>query len=200
VGPSAIRQLAQQSGLAIEVVSDYSEQLPFADNTFDVVNCRQALHHAQNLAQTCQQIYRVLKPGGVMISTREHVISRSEDLPIFLDSHPLHRFYGGENAFLLDEYVSAMKQAGFQMRQVLAPLDSPINYFPMTDDQWFEYCIKPVAERIGAPAAHRLFNPHTPFTRWLLERLIKARTAVDHTPGRLYSFVAVKPMHGGGRN
>ncbi|MBE9141005.1 methyltransferase domain-containing protein [Nodosilinea sp. LEGE 07088] len=193
VGAGAIHGLAQQSGLPIEVVSEYSERLPFDDNSFDVVNCRQALHHAHNLEQTCREIYRVLKPKGVMIATREHVISQPEDLQAFLDSHPLHRFYGGEHAYLLTEYLSALEQAGLQMRQVLAPLDSPINYFPMTLDQWHEYCTKPVAKLIGPGLAHGLFNPRHPLGRWLLPQLAHFRNAVDQTPGRLYTFVAVKP-------
>ncbi|MFQ4135668.1 class I SAM-dependent methyltransferase [Nodosilinea sp. PGN35] len=193
VGAEAIRDLAQRCGLPIEVVSEYSERLPFADNTFAVVNCRQALHHAHNLEQTCREVYRVLKPGGVMIATREHVISQPEDLQAFLDSHPLHRFYGGEHAYLLSEYLAALEQAGLQMRQVLAPLDSPINYFPMTSEQWREYCIKPVAKLIGPGLARGLFNPQHPLGRWGLTQLANFRNRVDQTPGRLYTFVAVKP-------
>ena len=53
----------------------------------------------------CEEVARVLKPGGTFIATREHVISKKEDLPVFLANHPLHRFYGGENAFVLQKYL-----------------------------------------------------------------------------------------------
>lgn len=64
VGAGAIRALSRQSGVPIRVVGEYAESLPFPDGSFDVVNCRQALHHARDLWQTCREIRRVLKPGG----------------------------------------------------------------------------------------------------------------------------------------
>ena len=193
VGAGAIRSLVEASRLPVEIVSEFSESLPFADDTFDVVNCRQVLHHARDLPQTCREIFRVLKPGGVMIATREHVISRKEDLPRFLESHALHKFYGGENAFLLDEYLGAMRGAGLQVRQCLAPLDSPINYFPMSPQQCREHCTRPVAALVGRRLANALFDPaHAP-GRALLRLLTAALNRRDRTPGRLYSFVAAKP-------
>lgn len=194
VGAGAIQSLAEQSNLNISVVSEYSEKLPFADNSFDIVNCRQVLHHARDLPQTCREIFRVLKPGGVMVATREHVISKREDLNDFLDAHSLHRFYGGENAFLLDEYLSAMQSAGLQVQRAMAPLDSPINYFPMTPDQCFTHCTRPAAALIGRSMTNILFSQHHLLGRALMKWLVAALNQRDQTPGRLYSFVAVKPL------
>jgi SAM-dependent methyltransferase len=193
VGAGAIRSLAASSGTAITVVSEFAERLPFADGSFDVVNCRQVLHHARDLRQTCREIFRVLKPGGMMVATREHVISRREDLQAFLDGHALHRFYGGENAFLLDEYLDALRSAGLKVDRAMAPLDSPINYFPMTPEQCFTYCTRPAAGLIGRPAADLLFSPRHALGRVLLRLLVAALNRRDRTPGRLYSFVASKP-------
>ncbi|MEZ2129484.1 MULTISPECIES: class I SAM-dependent methyltransferase [unclassified Sinorhizobium] len=197
VGAGAIHSLSRASGLKIDVVGEFSEQLPFADNTFDVVNCRQVLHHARDLPQTCREIFRVLKPGGIMIATREHVLSRKEDLQAFLQAHALHKFYGGENAFLLEEYLSAMRNAGLQVDKALAPLDSPINYFPMTPEQCFIHCTRPVANIIGRPLANLLFNRRHPLGQTLMRALVAALNRRDQTPGRLYSFVAVKPASAG---
>jgi len=157
------------------------------------VNLRQALHHARDIRQTCREIRRVLKPGGVMIATREHVLSRREDLQRFLDSHPLHRFYGGENAYLLSEYESAIRDAGLELRRSMAPLDSPINYFPMTPEQWFAYCTTPVRRLAGEAVARLLFAPDRFPGRFLMPALVAALNRADHTPGRLYSFLAAKP-------
>lgn len=193
VGADAIRSLADQSRLNISVVSEYSERLPFADNSFDVVNCRQVLHHARDLSQTCREIFRVLKPGGVMVATREHVISKQEDLQAFLDSHALHKFYGGENAFLLDEYLSAIQAAGLQVQRAMAPLDSPINYFPMSVEQCFTYCTRPIAAIIGWSLTSLLFNSNHALGKTLMRLLVSVLNYRDQTPGRLYSFVAIKP-------
>jgi SAM-dependent methyltransferase len=193
VGAGAIRLLAQESNLSITVVSEYSEKLPFPDNSFDVINCRQVLHHARDLPQTCREIFRVLKSGGVMVATREHVISKREDLQAFLDTHALHKFYGGENAFLLDEYLFAMKSAGLKVLRAMAPLDSPINYFPMTPEQCFTYCTRPVSEIVGTQLTNILFNQTHVMGRMLMRVLVGMLNRRNDTPGRLYSFVATKP-------
>src|SRR6478609_4251341 len=59
VGAGAIRALARATGYPIDIVAEYSEKLPFTDATFEVVNCRQVLHHARDLRQTCSEIFRV---------------------------------------------------------------------------------------------------------------------------------------------
>lgn len=196
VGAGAIRALSCDSGLPIEVVTEFSEKLPFADESFDLVNCRQVLHHARDLPQTCREIFRVLKPGGRMVATREHVISKREDLQAFLDSHPLHHLYGGENAFLLSEYKDAITGAGLRLDKVLAPFDSPINYFPMSEAQWVAICTAPLARRLGTSFTGRLFSRENGLGSLLVPLLAKAVNWRNQSPGRLYSFVAEKPLHG----
>jgi hypothetical protein len=60
------------------------------------------------------------------------VISRREDLVAFLEAHPLHHLYGGENAYLLNEYIEAVENAGIHLTCVLNPFQSDINLFPET--------------------------------------------------------------------
>src|ERR1700761_8050906 len=111
VGAAAIRALATEAALPINVVEEFSERLPFNDNAFDVVFARAVLHHTKDLDSACREMFRVLRPGGLFIAAREHVISKEADLGQFLDQHPLHHLYGGEHAFLLDRYVGALKDA-----------------------------------------------------------------------------------------
>jgi G-rich domain on putative tyrosine kinase len=99
----------------------------------------------------CSEFFRVLKPGGRLVAVREHVISGKKDLPAFLSCHPLHRLYGGENAFLLTTYRNAMLQAGFTINCVLSPLSSVINYAPYTE----ETLKNVIADRVGGPLAMR---------------------------------------------
>jgi SAM-dependent methyltransferase len=176
VGAGAVRALLAQAQLAAEIISDWGENLPFADATFETVLCRQVLHHARDLAALCRQIARVLKPGGVLVASREHVISHREDLETFLAGHPLQRFYGGENAFLLSEYHEAIVGAGLHLRLSLNPLQSEINLFPMS------------LEDHRILLARRLHIPRSMVSRWLMEKL----GARSDTPGRLYTFVAEK--------
>jgi demethylmenaquinone methyltransferase/2-methoxy-6-polyprenyl-1,4-benzoquinol methylase len=48
-------------------VEAFAENMPFADNSFDVVHTSAALHEMQpeQLRKIIQEVYRVLKPGGV---------------------------------------------------------------------------------------------------------------------------------------
>lgn len=177
VGAGSIRALARDAGLGVEVVQDWGETLPFADGQFDVVLCRQVLHHARHLQELCKEIARVLKPGGTLVATREHVISSPSDLAAFLASHPLHHLYGGEHAFLLAEYHGAIEGAGLNLKQSLNPLASDINLFPMTVDDHRTL----LARRLHLPA-------------WIIPDVAMRWVGGRMTfPGRLYSFVAVKP-------
>ncbi|NIO39758.1 MAG: methyltransferase domain-containing protein [Burkholderiales bacterium] len=177
VGAEAIRALAREASLKIDVVSETGEKLPFADNSFDLVYCRQALHHARNLRQFCKEIARVLRTGGTFIATREHVISSKKDLTVFLNNHPLHHLYGGEHAYLMDEYLSAIRDAGIHISQTLNPLASEINLYPET--------FAGVKQRV----ARLVFFPFPSMIPKLALRLLGRFV---NEPGRLYSFVGMK--------
>ena len=176
VGAGAIRSLAGESGHRIEAVQDWGESLPFADRAFDLVHARQVLHHAHDLEALSKEMARVLRPGGVYVCTREHVISKEEDLDAFLDSHPLHHLYGGEHAYTLDRYLSALTSAGLVVERALGPWDSDIKLFPMT--------IEDIRQKI----ASRLLIP----ARALPAGVVRAIGRRMNTPGRSYSFVGVK--------
>ncbi len=176
VGAGAIRALAQEANLDIQVEQNWGESLPYPDATFDLVHGRQVLHHARDLRQLCREAARVLKPGGMLIATREHVISRKEDLPAFLAAHPLHELYGGENAYLLNEYRDAIGESGLVLTGVLNPYQSDINLFPET------------LQSLKKNLARRLRCPSILIPNFLLGKLGER----SHAPGRLYSFVASK--------
>lgn len=191
VGAGAIRQLASDAGLVITVVENWCEGLPFLDASFDVIHARQVLHHAHDLGRFCSELYRVLKPGGRLIATREHVISNLGQLPKFLAKHPLHNLYGGENAFQRTEYESCLKAAGFTIRSVLGPWDSIINSTPFTRHKLHELFLARFGHWLGATWFARMAFSEVGFQ---LGQLILA--VADRRPGRLYTFVADKPGQG----
>ena len=177
VGTGAIRKLAVEGDVQIEVIETWGEELPFEDATFDLVLARQVLHHARDLPQLCREIGRVLKPGGKMIATREHVLSHRHDLDQFLDSHPLHSLYGGENAYLLDEYLGAIEGAGITLSKVFNPLESDINMYPET------------MESMKARAARKL---RLPIAALIPDALLSLIGRLMNTPGRAYTFFGYK--------
>ena len=188
VGAGAIRTLAAEAVLPINVIEEFSERLPFADGVFDVVFARAVLHHTRDLELACSEMYRVLRPGGILVAAREHVISKEADLERFLDGHPLHHLYGGEHAFLLERYTGALKGAGFGPIDVLAPLQSPINLFPYTMDTLRDAIIDRVSQTIPAVSVWRWALG----SNWIFESLLSVAGRFDTRPGRLYSFVGHK--------
>lgn len=51
----------------IEMIQGDSENLPFADNSFDAVTVAYGIRNFENLNQGLQEISRVLKPGGTLV-------------------------------------------------------------------------------------------------------------------------------------
>lgn len=189
VGAQAIRTLAEETNLPIEVTEDFSETLPFPDNSYDLVFARAVLHHTSDLEAACREFSRVLKPGGLFIAVREHVISKPEDINQFFDIHPLHKIYGGENAFLLEEYLTAIKNSGLALSSTIRPFDSAINYAPHT----LASLKTELAERLARyfPVGKRFFSKLLS-SSFFWHLFLPLLTAIDNRPGRLYSFIAKK--------
>lgn len=189
VGAGAIRTLARETGVRIDVVEEVSERLPFADASFDVVFGRAVLHHMAQLEVACTEIFRVLKPGGAFIAVREHVISRPTDLQEFLVAHPLHHLYGGEKAYMLSEYVRAIRSARFTITKIVRPLESPVNYFPQTDSSLRDGLAKRLGKRKVVEVLVRAALG-IDAVWWLTRRVL---LVIDSRPGRLYSFLCERP-------
>jgi len=181
VGTGAIRALCAQAGLKIEIVEAFAEKLPFADCAFDLVYVRQALHHAADLEKFCREVFRILKNDGIFIATREHVISCKKDLKAFLEGHPLHKYYGGENAYTLGEYKSAFSKSGLKVKKILNAYESDINLFPVE--------IKNLKNKIKTIIKNAVKISPPDF---LVNFALYTMGRIDKRPGRLYTFILKK--------
>lgn len=63
------RRHAEQSGLGHNIYyqQGHAEALPFADGSFSVIICLDALEHVRDLKATVSEIARVLAPGGIFV-------------------------------------------------------------------------------------------------------------------------------------
>jgi hypothetical protein len=97
--------------------------------------------------------------------------------------------YGGENAYLLEEYTSAIRSAGFSLQRTIAPFESPINLAPLSRETLAPEIAKrvPGLFGLGKLAERALRSPQ------ILSLALKVISRFDNRPGRLYSFVAVRP-------
>ncbi len=178
VGRGAIEELAAvQSGII--PLAGTAEQIPLPDSSVDVVYGRAVFHHAADLARLGQEVGRVLRPGGVALFAREHVIRGPRELPAFLARHPLHHLYGGEAAYQVREYKQALEGGGLDVVRAFGPFESVINYYPAS----------PEALWPGRLGLIRRSAARVPYLAQGLDRL---RSLLDRTPGRHYTFLAVR--------
>jgi SAM-dependent methyltransferase len=184
MGRGAIAQVLDKAGLRARIVEAWGEALPFSAGSFDVAYVRQGLHHARDLPKMVAELGRVLRPGGVLLATREHVVDNyGESLKAFLAAQVDHQLYGGEHAFTLPDYKAAISKAGLELVVELGAHDSIINAFPNTPDVLRE---KILMSRPGQMLRKVLpDNVVAGVGLWHLKR--------RKAPGRMYSFLAVKP-------
>ncbi len=186
VGAGAIRRLANEAGTPIEVMQGGGDRLPFPGAAFDAIHVRQALHHVPDLDQTMSELFRLLKSGGLMLATREHVVDDEAQLEAFRAQHPLHRLYGGENAYPLSRYLNSFARAGFLVKQVWGPLESILNFYPGVEAQR-QNAIRGIAAR-RLPGLGYFLSGASRVT----SLLVRQATRRDRTPGRLFSFLLGK--------
>jgi SAM-dependent methyltransferase len=189
VGANAIRTLSSEVGLLIKIEENLSERLPFSDGSFDIVFARAVLHHIADLQAAMCEFHRVLRPGGLLLAAREHVITSEVDLPEFLNSHPLHHRYGGENAHPLAVYQGAIISAGFALERTIGSLDSPINFGPQ---QLCEIHNRLAKQLVPIAALRPLARRILGIT--VVSKLVRhLGSSLDRRPGRHATFVARRP-------
>jgi SAM-dependent methyltransferase len=187
VGRGAIASTLAAEGLAAQVVAAFGETLPFDAGSFDVVYVRQGLHHAHNLQSMLREYARVLRPGGLLLACREHVVDNyGASLQEFLASQVDHQLYGGEHAFTLADYRSAFESAGLSIMQEIGPYDSPINLYPNSKEG--------LVAKIKESVPGKMLGWVLPGS--LVGRIGMWRLRRSNRPGRLYSFVAVNGLVG----
>ncbi len=185
IGRGAISRIC--GDLPVFIVGGGGEEIPIKDSRIDLVYVRQVLHHVLDLAAVLRECHRLLRPGGMLLATREHVVDDERQLNKFLANHPIHALAGGENAYPLEDYVSAIKSSGLGLERVWGPWDSVINAFPAveTPQDLQDYPKVALGRRLGRVGE---MLGRLSFTETVIKRYLNRRV-----PGRLYSFVAVKP-------
>jgi SAM-dependent methyltransferase len=184
VGRGAIARL--RGGAPIEIVAAYAERLPLADASTDVVYARPVLHPTRDLPGALAECARVLKPGGLFLGCREHVVDDDAQLRHFLAQHPMHQLAGGENAYSLPAYLGAVASAGLVLEVALEPWASVINAFPLVRDQAAlrAYPRARLRARLGLLGAAVASVPGV--------AALYRRRLNRPVPGRMYSFLARK--------
>jgi demethylmenaquinone methyltransferase/2-methoxy-6-polyprenyl-1,4-benzoquinol methylase len=99
-----------------QYVEGFAENMPFADNSFDLVHTSAALHemNPEQLQQILNEIYRVLKPGGIFTLVDFH----SPTNPLFWPGVAMFLWlFETETAWQLlkTDLVQTLSQIGFNV-------------------------------------------------------------------------------------
>jgi SAM-dependent methyltransferase len=183
VGAGAIRALAREQGVAIDLVDRAALPLPFADQQFEAIFGRQVLHHVPDLDAAVAELARVIKDGGRVLITREHVADNWWQRMRFLRNHGLNRLYHGENAYPLRRYLGAFERAGLRLIEMWGPLESILNFYPGTESERHaavDRATRASSRRLGRLAVGRPGHG---------QHALRDVTMRDRTPGRAFSFL-----------
>jgi ubiquinone/menaquinone biosynthesis C-methylase UbiE len=138
------RGLAGERGVVNMSVAELrAEALPFADATFDLVTCRIAPHHFDDVGRFIAESFRVLRPDGVFglvdnISPDTSIMDG--DAPALAAAADAYNAFekfrdpGHVRCLTLTEWRSLMAAAGFKERHVEL-LDKPMVLGPWADQQ-----------------------------------------------------------------
>ena len=96
--------------------------LPFKDNTYDIILCNHVLEHIPDDTKAMQELYRVLKPGGMGIFQIPQEITRATTFTDDSITDPKERAkifgqYDHVRIYGLD-YFDKLRSIGFQVEKV----------------------------------------------------------------------------------
>lgn len=110
-------KVAQDKKLSnTEFIVGDSENLPFAESSFDAVICSNSFHHYPNPQAFFNSTYRVLRKGGRLV-LRDYT---SSDFVVWLMNHlemPLANLFGHGDVkiYKVSEFVAMSEKAGFKV-------------------------------------------------------------------------------------
>lgn len=136
------REMRENPSIHERIVHDLNNSpvLPFPDRTFDAVICNLSFEYLVEPALICQNIFRVLKPGGQVIISFSDRWFPSKVTSIWLRLHPFERM-GYTLDFLRESFIQ-LSTASY--RNWPRPADDP-HQLPLSDPLFIVRGMKPEA-------------------------------------------------------
>ena len=125
--------------------------LPFKDNTYDVIFCNHVLEHIVDDSKAMSELYRVLKPGGWGIFQIPQDVNKTntyEDFNIISPEERRKHFgqYDHVRIYGLD-YFNRLAKAGFNVKQFKVTdhfLENEIETYALMKNEILPICVKSV--------------------------------------------------------
>ncbi|MFA5149963.1 MAG: methyltransferase domain-containing protein [Candidatus Omnitrophota bacterium] len=151
--------------------------IPFQDNTFDIVFGAAVLHHSNDLKAIFSEIRRVLKTGGRIISINEP--SRG----IFEKVHPVFEEVKkkgfGDVSYTIPEWRKGAKEGGFKKVK--------LEFLSLADDYITRHKNRDTRDNFKLRLAH-FFQSHRGIERFILAVLILPRLLFRQKSWRLIGY------------
>ncbi|MCK4850480.1 MAG: methyltransferase domain-containing protein [Phycisphaerae bacterium] len=103
---------AKNSHKRVTYLAGYAEDIPCRDGTFDAAFLSMIAHHLQNLSGACGELWRVLRPGGV-IFIRNCFRGRLDGIPVY-EFWPAAKAIDEVRMPGLGELTACFTSAGFE--------------------------------------------------------------------------------------
>ena len=104
-----VADLYIRENLFFERVYADMNNLPFLDNSFDIIFSAATVHHSSDLLKTFGEFYRVLKKGGKVILLNECFVGIFEKPQV----HP-EDFGYNDHYYTIPEWKASIKESGFK--------------------------------------------------------------------------------------
>ena len=113
----AAKKFIRQNGhLNVDFVKGDAEDMPFNNETFDIVTCRIAPHHFPNINRFIGEVYRVLKPGGQFLLD-DNVAPENNACDEFYNTIEKRRDYSHYRAWKKTEWLRMLELQGFTIQE-----------------------------------------------------------------------------------
>ncbi|PLS02798.1 class I SAM-dependent methyltransferase [Neobacillus cucumis] len=98
----------------VHFVKGDAENLPFSNDSFDIVTCRIAPHHFPNINDFNKEVFRVLKQGGQFLLD-DNVVPEDNEFDQFYNKIEKWRDYSHFRAWKKSEWICMLESVGFEI-------------------------------------------------------------------------------------
>jgi ubiquinone/menaquinone biosynthesis C-methylase UbiE len=100
----------------VEFIQGDAEDLPFSEQSYDIVTCRIAPHHFPNVNKFVNEVFRVLRSKGQFLLD-DNVVPEDDEFDEFYNKIEKKRDYSHFRAWKKSEWLRMLELAGFEISE-----------------------------------------------------------------------------------